>query len=160
MLVVHVYGKKFHLPITVEGNQHQLAGNNFKKVKNVVSRFQNPQTADAPKIARWPHPFDTAKQLKEGPEAHVLVQEKDAIDQAAFNAFKAIHPAQGKQGWWDNSHPFSREAKQESQEGDQAPKRPRSPPAAAQGEQREHKKRAFLTSPQFGVVAAMLKQNV
>ena len=160
MMVVHVYGKTHHLPVTVERDAHHMAGKNNRKVKNVVTRLQNPPTADAPNLARWPHPFDTANQMMKGKEeVHVLVQEKGEIDEAAFEAFKASHPAQGKQGWWDNSQPFSRkDAPQQAQQ--EAPKRARSPPAAAQSEQCVTKKRALLRSPQLGVVAAMLKQNM
>ena len=164
VLVIHVYGMTYRLPVVVGGSRHHMAGKSFRKVKSVVSRFQNPKTVDAPAIARWPHPFDTAKQLKECPEAHVLVQEKNAVDQVAFDAFKASHPAEGEQGWWDNSQPFSREKPpqpQDHQEGpDQALKRSRSPPAAAKSEQRVPKKRVLTQSPQFGVVAAMLKKNM
>ena len=104
-MVVHVYGKTHHLPVTVNRDAHHMAGKNNRKVKNVVTRLQNPPTADAPK----PHPFDTANQMMEGQEeVHFLVEEKGGIDEVAFEAFKASHPAQGEQGWWDDSQPFSR----------------------------------------------------
>ena len=94
-----------------------MAGKNNCKVKLLVRELQTLKTTDAPKIARWPHPFDTAKQMMECPEVHVVVQEKNALDQAAFEDFKARHPALGEQGWWDNSMPFSREeAPQKPQE--------------------------------------------
>ena len=114
-LVVHVghLGRKFTFGVCVEGSQHKVAGINNKKVKKAADAMQATGAVGAPNIARWPHPHDTAKQLMESHEAHVLLfEDKDQADQASLAAFQAAHPAQGAQGWWDKSLPFSREAAQ------------------------------------------------
>ena len=162
-LVVHLghLGRTFTFWVCIEGSQHKVAGITNKKVKKAADGMQAMGAVGAPKIARWPHPYDTAKQLMESHEAHVLlVEDEDQADEAALSAFKAAHPAQGEHGWWIKSMPFSRqEAEQER------PKRPRSPLAAASppaGGKRtsRQKKRALVQSPQFGVVKAMLKKNM
>ena len=163
-LVVHLghLGRRFTFGVSVEGSQHKVAGINNKKVKKVADGMQGMGAVGAPKIARWPHPYDTAKQLMESHEAHVLlIEDKDQADEATLSAFKAAHPAQGEQGWWNKSMPFSRqEAQQERPKRPRSPLAAASPPAAAENEQRDKKKRALVQSPQFGVVNAMLKKNM
>ena len=150
-LVVHLghLGRRFTFGVCVEGSQHKVAGINNKKVKKVADTMQATGAVGAPKIARWPHPYDTAKQLMESHEAHVLLlEDKDQADEAALSAFKAAHPAQGEQGWWDKFLPFSRqEAQQDRPKRARSPLAAASPAAAAQNEQRDKKKARVSTKP-------------
>ena len=168
-IFVHVVAtaKTVSIPITVVGSRHHMAGKNHRKVKKLAEEVQAPRTAVS-NIARWPHPYDTAKQIMESPEAHVLVvQNKEDKDQEVLDEFRGVHPAEGEQGWWDKTLPFSREvASQPPQEAEAA-----SPPQRSEREKRKRstspppfsapsgKKvpKSVLGSAQHRVVAALLR---
>ena len=157
------------IPIAVEGTRHHMAGKNHKKVK-IMEDMQAPKTA-ASNIARWPHPYDTAKQLVENPEAHVLVvQNKADKDQEVLDNFREVHSAEGEQGWWDKALPFSREVASPRQEANAASppqsgerkkcKRSKSPPpcsAPCSAPSGKRVPKSVLGSAQHRVVAALLR---